>query len=92
MDEQSEIPQQLEEEVKQDSQSFIPKTSSVAAEAKQSKLAKIKEFISECRRVLRITKKPNREEFKTIVKISGIGIIIIGVIGFLVHFLKEILF
>ena len=56
------------------------------------KFDKLKSFIVECKRVLRVTKKPDREEFKTIVKVSAIGMGIIGVIGFLVHFIKEIFF
>lgn len=50
---------------------------------------RLKEFTKECKRVLAITKKPNRDEFKTIVKISGIGIGLIGLIGFLIHFARE---
>jgi protein transport protein SEC61 subunit gamma-like protein len=51
--------------------------------------SQLKEFIRECKRVFSITKKPNREEFKTIVKIAGIGIGLIGLIGFLVQLLRE---
>ena len=43
---------------------------------------KLKSFIVECKRVLHVTKKPNATEFKTIVKVSGLGILIIGLIGF----------
>lgn len=46
---------------------------------------RIKAFVKECIRVLKITKKPTKEEFKTISKVSGLGILIIGLIGFLVH-------
>ena len=46
-------------------------------------------FIKECKRVLTVTKKPNKEEFKTIVKISGVGILLIGLIGFLIHAARE---
>ena len=49
---------------------------------------KIRSFIMECARVLRITKKPDSIEFKTIVKVSGLGILIIGAIGFIVQMLK----
>ena len=49
----------------------------------------LKDFVKECKRVWTITKKPNREEFKTIVKIAGIGILLIGLIGFLIHFARE---
>lgn len=46
----------------------------------------------ECRRVLRVTKKPTMYEFKTIVKVSGLGMAIIGIIGFLMQFVKTLLF
>jgi len=53
---------------------------------------RIKTFTGECRRVLKITKKPDATEFKTIVKVSGMGIIIIGTIGFFITMLKLIIF
>ena len=46
---------------------------------------KAKRFYIECLRVLKITKKPDKFEFKTIVKASGLGILVIGLIGFLLH-------
>lgn len=46
---------------------------------------RLKRFVRECARVLRVTKKPSSTEFKTIVKISGIGITIIGLLGFALH-------
>ncbi len=50
---------------------------------------RLKGFIKECKRVLRVTKKPTKDEFKNIVKISGIGILIIGLIGFIVQVIKQ---
>jgi len=52
---------------------------------------RLKTFIQECIRVFRITRKPSGEEFKIIVKVSGIGILVIGLIGFAVHILWETL-
>ena len=49
---------------------------------------KIKSFVGECVRVLKVTKKPDAFEFKTIVKVSGLGILIIGLIGFVVQMAK----
>ncbi|HLC49923.1 MAG: protein translocase SEC61 complex subunit gamma [Nanoarchaeota archaeon] len=46
----------------------------------------------ECIRVLKITKKPNAYEFKTIVKVSGLGILVIGLIGFLIQMVKLLFF
>jgi protein transport protein SEC61 subunit gamma-like protein len=55
---------------------------------KPSLIFKIKRFIIECSRVLRVTKKPNSFEFKTIVKVAGLGIIVIGLIGFLIQMIR----
>ncbi|MBI1936135.1 protein translocase SEC61 complex subunit gamma [Candidatus Woesearchaeota archaeon] len=53
---------------------------------------KIKSFVGECIRVLRVTKKPDAAEFKTIVKVSGLGILVIGLIGFIVQMVKLLFF
>ena len=57
-----------------------------------SYLSRAKEFLRECVRVLRITKKPTREEYKTIVKVAGLGMILIGLIGFIIVMLKTLIF
>ena len=49
---------------------------------------KIKSFIGECIRVLKVTKKPDANEFRTVVKVSGLGILIIGMLGFVVQMIK----
>jgi len=46
---------------------------------------KLNNFIIECMRVLRVTRKPTNEEFKVIVKVSGIGIVLIGLLGFILQ-------
>ncbi|HLC62870.1 MAG TPA: protein translocase SEC61 complex subunit gamma [Candidatus Nanoarchaeia archaeon] len=46
---------------------------------------KFKTFIIECKRVLLVTKKPSNEEFKAVVKVTGVGTLIIGAIGFIIH-------
>ena len=51
---------------------------------------KLKSFAIECKRVLQLTKKPGKEEFKTIVKASAIGILIIGLIGFAIQMTRII--
>ena len=53
---------------------------------------RFKRFLGECLRVLRVTRKPSKIEFKTIVKVSGLGMIIIGLIGFMITMLKQLLF
>ena len=53
---------------------------------------RFKSFLGECTRVLRGTRKPNKLEFKTIVKVSGLGMILIGLIGFIITMIKQLLF
>ena len=54
-------------------------------------MSKLKSFITECKRVLKITKKPRMEEFGNIVKISALGMLMIGAIGFLLFIIREII-
>ena len=42
-------------------------------------------------RVLKLTKKPSREEFLTIAKVAGVGILAVGAIGFIVYVLLTML-
>ena len=44
----------------------------------------IQSFLKEVYRVLRITKKPTKEEYKAVVKVTGLGILVIGAIGFII--------
>ncbi len=48
-------------------------------------------FIKQCQRVLHVAKKPDRTEFLNVAKITGIGIIIIGVIGFIISIPAQLL-
>lgn len=48
-------------------------------------------FLQQCKRVLTVSSKPGKEEFNLSVKITGIGIIIIGVIGFLIFMVFQLL-
>jgi protein transport protein SEC61 subunit gamma and related proteins len=53
-------------------------------------MQKLRNFWTECMRVLRVTKKPDRLEFTTIVKVSALGMAIIGLIGFSIQMLWEV--
>ncbi len=55
-------------------------------------VGKMKEFFGECIRVLKVTKKPTKEEYKVIVKVAGLGMIIIGLIGFVIVMIKSLVF
>ncbi len=45
---------------------------------------KLKSFVLQSLRVWRVLKKPSSYEFKTVAKVSAIGILIIGALGFAV--------
>lgn len=52
----------------------------------------IRGFLKQCERVLRVSKKPDSEEYKTVAKVTGVGIIIIGLVGFIVGILAQVIF
>jgi protein transport protein SEC61 subunit gamma-like protein len=58
--------------------------------AKPSLLQRFKSFSIECKRVWQVTKKPSKEELKTIVKVTGIGVLVIGFMGFLINMLWQL--
>lgn len=84
-----ELPKNVEQ---QPTQMFIAKKRDEEKGVKQSKFERLKTYLIECKRVLKVTKKPDKLEFKTIVKVSGIGILVIGVIGFIINMAKELFF
>ena len=53
--------------------------------------ARLTSVIKESVRVFKITKKPAKNEFMVVVKVSSIGIGVIGLIGFIIHIAKELL-
>jgi protein transport protein SEC61 subunit gamma and related proteins len=52
---------------------------------KRSIFSKLKSFITQSKRVFKVTKKPTNDELKVIVKVTGIGIALIGGVGFLIY-------
>ena len=48
-------------------------------------------LIERIKRVLLVSTKPSREEFKQSVKITGMGILIIGTVGFVIFILIQLL-
>jgi protein transport protein SEC61 subunit gamma-like protein len=47
--------------------------------------------LGEYLRVLKLTRKPSRDEFKVIAKVAGAGILLIGFIGFIIYLLITVL-
>lgn len=53
-------------------------------------MGKISSFLIQCKRVWSVLRKPTATEFKMVAKISAIGILVMGAIGFLLSLiLKE---
>jgi len=44
----------------------------------------MRRFLSNCKRVLRIARKPDKSEYLQVAKITGLGIMLIGFIGFII--------
>lgn len=54
-------------------------------------MSKAKRKLNEYWRVLRITRKPNMVEFKTIIKVSALGMAVIGLLGFAIQIAGEMI-
>jgi protein transport protein SEC61 subunit gamma and related proteins len=50
----------------------------------------LKNFVAKCKRVWMVLKKPTREEFLKVAKVSAAGILIIGLLGFLISIIMKI--
>ena len=48
-------------------------------------------MFQEYKRVLRIARRPKKEEFLKTIKITGIGMLLLGFIGFLIQLLFEVI-
>lgn len=47
--------------------------------------------LGEYLRVLKLTRKPTRDEFTVIAKVAGAGILLIGFIGFIIYLLITVM-
>lgn len=45
---------------------------------------RLKSFIIQSKRVWHVLKKPSNEEFKTVSKVSALGILALGALGFII--------
>lgn len=50
----------------------------------------IASFFGSAIRVLQLSKKPSMEEFQVVAKVTGLGIIVIGAVGFAVELAKHL--
>jgi len=51
----------------------------------------IKEILRRSIRILYISKKPSKVEFTKVAKITGIGMILCGIVGFIMAFLLSLI-
>jgi protein transport protein SEC61 subunit gamma-like protein len=51
--------------------------------------SKLKSSLKQYKRVLSISRKPSKDEFIAILKISGLGIVIIGLTGFVIQLIYQ---
>ena len=53
-------------------------------------LTSLNSFILKCKRVWMVLKKPTKDEFIKVAKVSAVGIAIIGLLGFIISIIMEI--
>jgi len=53
-------------------------------------ISKAKSFFLKCKRVWLILRKPTKKEFETVAKVSAIGILLLGFLGFSVAIIMRI--
>lgn len=51
----------------------------------------MKDLISQFKRVVKVARKPDRSEYLDVAKVTGIGILIIGVVGFVIMMISVLL-
>lgn len=51
---------------------------------------RLKRFIGECKRVMKVIQRPSKEEFLTTAKVSAAGIAIIGLLGFILSMIQQL--
>ena len=61
------------------------------AEANLKKKERARSWFSEYSRVLKLAKKPGRKEYSLTSKVTGIGIILIGIIGYSIKYLSVLI-
>ena len=52
---------------------------------------RLDKFIKDSKRVLKVSRKPDWPEYKELAKITSIGVVVIGVIGFVIVLLGSLI-
>jgi len=42
----------------------------------------LRKFLYECKRTLQVARKPDKKEYLDVAKVTGLGILLIGLVGF----------
>jgi protein transport protein SEC61 subunit gamma-like protein len=50
----------------------------------------LKDFLGQCKRVIKVARKPGKGEYINFAKITGAGILLIGFIGFIVYIIATL--
>lgn len=50
-------------------------------------IGKLKEFVQKAMRVLRVCYRPTQEDFYTTLKVTGLGMVAIGLVGYVITFI-----
>lgn len=58
---------------------------------KLNPIPKLRNFLVQCRRVLLVSSKPDKDEFKLSTKITAIGMVIIGIVGFIIFMIAMLI-
>jgi protein transport protein SEC61 subunit gamma-like protein len=53
-------------------------------------LYKVKSFLAKCVRVWHVLRKPNSREFKMVAKVSALGVLLIGLMGFIIAMIMNL--
>lgn len=51
----------------------------------------MRKFLQNCRRTLQVAKKPDKSEYLQVAKITGLGILLVGFVGFVIMFISSII-
>ncbi len=61
----------------------------------KEKIAKFREtikfWLKETVRILRLTRKPKRSEFDEVARITGLGTVLLGLVGFIIFFISQLI-
>ena len=80
------------EPVQQPQQQQKPVEKQVVKEKKPGIFSKIKSKLDQYKRTIEVARKPNKEEYMASIKITGIGILLLGFIGFIIYIIYHLAF